>query len=102
VRALGIADEATTDLAAAVKGADCVIFCVPVGANGAVAAVIGAHLKPGAIVSDVGSVKGAVVRDVGPHLPEGVHFVPAIRWPAPNIPVRTPDLPRCSKTAGRS
>lgn len=77
VRALGIADEATTDLAAAVKGADCVIFCVPVGANGAVAAVIGAHLKTGAIVSDVGSVKGAVVRDIGPHLPEGVHFVPA-------------------------
>ena len=77
VRALGIADEVTDDLVAAVKDADCVILCVPVGANGAVAAIIGPHLKPGAIVSDVGSVKGAVVRDVAPHLPAGVHFVPA-------------------------
>ena len=65
------------DCASAVKDADLVILCVPVGANGAVAEEIGASLKPGAIVSDVGSVKGAVVSAVRPHLPAGVHFVPA-------------------------
>jgi cyclohexadieny/prephenate dehydrogenase len=50
---------------------------VPVGACGAVAEAIAAGLKPGAIVTDVGSVKGAVIRDVAPHIPAGVHFVPA-------------------------
>ena len=63
--------------AAAVEGADLVIVCIPVGACGAVAAEIGPHLAPGAIVSDVGSVKGAVLRDMSPHIPAGVHFVPA-------------------------
>ena len=63
--------------AAAVEGADLVIVCIPVGACGAVAQEIGPHLAPGAIVSDVGSVKGSVVRDMGPHLPKSVHFVPA-------------------------
>ncbi|MCA0423234.1 MAG: prephenate/arogenate dehydrogenase family protein [Proteobacteria bacterium] len=77
VRALGIADEVLDSLPEAARGADLVILCVPVGANAAVAASIGPALKPGAIVSDVGSVKGAVVRDVAPHLPKGVHFVPA-------------------------
>ena len=59
------------------KGADLVILCIPVGACGPVAQEIGAHLAPGAIVSDVGSVKGAVVRDMAPHLPANIHFVPA-------------------------
>ena len=74
---LGFADSLTADAAAAVKGADLVILAAPVGAFGAIARIIGPHLKPGAIVSDVGSVKGAVIADVGPHLPKGVHFVPA-------------------------
>ncbi|MEY9756491.1 cyclohexadieny/prephenate dehydrogenase [Bradyrhizobium yuanmingense] len=56
---------------------DLVILCIPVGACGPVAQEIAPHLKPGAIVSDVGSVKGAVVRDMAPHLPGGIHFVPA-------------------------
>jgi cyclohexadieny/prephenate dehydrogenase len=77
VTELGIADEVAADAASSVAGADLVILCVPVGANGAVAAEIGRHLKPGAIVSDVGSVKGAVLTAVQPHLPAGVHFVPA-------------------------
>jgi cyclohexadieny/prephenate dehydrogenase len=77
VAELGLADNVTETNAEAVEGADLVIVCVPVGACGAVAKEIGAHLKQGAIVSDVGSVKGSVVRDMGPHLPEGVHFVPA-------------------------
>ena len=63
--------------AAAVEGADLVIVCIPVGACGAVAKEIGPHLAAGATVSDVGSVKGAVVRDMAPHLPKTVHFVPA-------------------------
>ena len=77
VRALNLADDATDDLAAGVAGADLVILCVPVGAVGAVAQIMGAALKPGAIVSDVGSVKASVVAAVAPHLPAGVHFVPA-------------------------
>ncbi|MEQ8355375.1 MAG: prephenate/arogenate dehydrogenase family protein [Kiloniellaceae bacterium] len=73
---LGFADSVHADPGEAVKGADLVIFCVPVGANAAVAAAIGPHLAKGAIVTDVGSVKQAVVRDVGPHVPEGVDFIP--------------------------
>jgi cyclohexadieny/prephenate dehydrogenase len=61
----------------AVKDADLVIACVPVGACGAVAEVIAPHLKTGAIVSDVGSVKSAVLRDMQAFLPKTVHFIPA-------------------------
>jgi cyclohexadieny/prephenate dehydrogenase len=74
---LGIADRVVDSNAEAAKDADLVILCIPVGACGAVAQEIAAHLKQGAIVSDVGSVKGAVVRDMAPYLPAGVHFVPA-------------------------
>jgi cyclohexadieny/prephenate dehydrogenase len=77
VKELGIVDHVFETNAEAVKDADLVILCIPVGACGAVAQEIGPHLKAGAIVSDVGSVKGAVVRDMAPHLPTGVHFVPA-------------------------
>ncbi|WP_372421708.1 prephenate/arogenate dehydrogenase family protein [Salinarimonas chemoclinalis] len=76
-QALGLADAVHADAAEAALGADCVVLCVPVGACGAVAAAIGPVLEPGAIVSDVGSVKGAVMAAVAPHLPVGVHFVPA-------------------------
>ncbi len=76
VERLGFADSVHEDPAAAVRNADLVIFCVPVGANEAVARAVGPHLAQGAIVSDVGSVKQAVVRDIGPHLPEGVEFIP--------------------------
>ena len=74
---LGIVDRVVETSAEAVKDADLVILCIPVGACGPVAEEIGPHLKPGAIVSDVGSVKGAVVRDMAPYLPNNVHFVPA-------------------------
>lgn len=73
---LGVADEATSDPRTAAAAADLVVLGVPVGAMAAVAAAIGPHLKPGAVVTDVGSVKMAVLRDVAPNLPEGVHFVP--------------------------
>jgi cyclohexadieny/prephenate dehydrogenase len=77
VAELKLADRVVETNAAAVEGADHVIACVPVGACGAVAAEIGPRLKPGAVVSDVGSVKGAVVRDMGLHIPKHAHFVPA-------------------------
>ena len=77
VTELGIVDAVAETNAEAVKDADLVILCIPVGACGPVAQEIAAHLKPGAIVSDVGSVKGAVVKDMAPYLPADAHFVPA-------------------------
>jgi cyclohexadieny/prephenate dehydrogenase len=77
VAELGVVDSVVETNAEAVRDADLVILCIPVGACGPVAQEIAAHLKPGAIVSDVGSVKGAVVRDMAPHLPASAHFVPA-------------------------
>ncbi len=73
----GLGDSFHADPAEAVAGADCVIVCVPVGASGTVAAAIAPALMAGAIVSDVGSVKGSVVRQMAPHMPPGVHLVPA-------------------------
>jgi cyclohexadieny/prephenate dehydrogenase len=77
VAELGLADQVTENNAAAVAGADLVIVCVPVGVCGALAAEIGPHLASGATLSDVGSVKAAVLRDMAPHVPARVHFVPA-------------------------
>jgi cyclohexadieny/prephenate dehydrogenase len=77
VSELGIVDRVVETNAEAVKGADLVILCIPVGACGPVAAEIAPHLKAGVIVSDVGSVKASVVKDVAPHLPASAHFVPA-------------------------
>jgi cyclohexadieny/prephenate dehydrogenase len=74
---IGFADSLTDSAAKAVKGADLVVLATPVGAFGALAKTIAPHLKPGAIVTDVGSVKGAVIADVAPHIPKGVHFIPA-------------------------
>jgi cyclohexadieny/prephenate dehydrogenase len=73
---LGIADSTTTDPAVAVKNADLVVICAPLGAYAAIAEAMAPGLKPGAIVTDVGSAKGCVITDVGPSLPPGVHFVP--------------------------
>ncbi|HBR44316.1 MAG TPA: prephenate/arogenate dehydrogenase family protein, partial [Afipia sp.] len=74
---LGLVDRVVETNAEAVKDADLVILSIPVGACGPVAEEIAPHLKPGAIVSDVGSVKGMVLRDMSAHLPKTVHFVPA-------------------------
>ncbi|WP_306112762.1 MULTISPECIES: prephenate/arogenate dehydrogenase family protein [unclassified Roseovarius] len=76
-REIGLCDRVCESAAEAVEGADLVVLCVPVGAMGAVAKEIAPALKPGATVSDVGSVKKAVISAVAPHLPQGVHFVPA-------------------------
>jgi cyclohexadieny/prephenate dehydrogenase len=69
-------DRVCDTAAQAVQGADLVVLAVPVGAMGAIAAEIAPHLKPGAVVTDVGSVKQAVVDAVAPHMPAGVHFIP--------------------------
>jgi cyclohexadieny/prephenate dehydrogenase len=76
VEALGIAHRTALDPADAVRNADCVILCAPVGAYAALAEAIGPHLAPGAILTDVGSTKQSVIRDVAPHVPANVHFVP--------------------------
>ena len=72
---LGLVTKAYADPVEAVQGADLVMLCTPVGAYGKIAAAIGPHLEPGAIVSDVGSVKAAVVRDIAPSIPPHAHFI---------------------------
>lgn len=76
VKNLGLADEVTQNPAIAVKDADCVMICTPMGAYRSVMAQIAPSLKKGAILSDVGSVKGAAIKDVADFLPDGVSFVP--------------------------
>ena len=73
---IGLVDHVTDTAAEAVHGADLVVLCVPVGAMAAVAKDIAPHLAHGATVTDVGSVKQAVIDAVGPHLPGHVHFIP--------------------------
>ncbi|WP_294228258.1 prephenate dehydrogenase/arogenate dehydrogenase family protein, partial [uncultured Shimia sp.] len=76
-RRIGLCDHVCDSAPEAVAGADLVVLCVPVGAMGVVAKEIAPHLKAGATVTDVGSVKRDVIDTVGPYLPHGVHFVPA-------------------------
>jgi cyclohexadieny/prephenate dehydrogenase len=76
-KALGLGDVVTDDLARAVAAADCVILCVPIGAYGAVGCAIAPALRPGTIVSDVGSVKGAVISALEPVLPGHARLAPA-------------------------
>jgi cyclohexadieny/prephenate dehydrogenase len=76
-REIGLCDVVCDTAADAVQDADLVILAVPVGAMAAVAAEIGPHLKAGATLSDVGSVKASVIKNVSPFVPEGVHFIPA-------------------------
>ncbi len=76
VAELGIADVVEADAGRAVAGCDGVILCIPVGAYAAVMSRIAPHLAPGSILTDAGSTKGSVVRDLLPLLPQGVHLVP--------------------------
>ncbi len=73
---IGLCDRVTETAAKAVADADLVVLAVPVGAMAELAAEIGPYLKPGATVTDVGSVKQAVIAAISPHIPEGVAFVP--------------------------
>lgn len=74
---LGLCDAATDDLAEAVRNADCVFVAVPLGAMASVGEAIGKALKSGSIVTDTGSTKQSVIRDIGPFIPSDVHFIPA-------------------------
>ena len=76
VRRLELADDTTDDPAAAAAGADLVVIATPLSAYAEIGRRIAPALQPGAILTDVGSVKQAVIRDLQPHLPSGVHFVP--------------------------
>ncbi len=73
---IGFIDTEHETARAAVDGADLIVLATPVGANSVLAEQIAPSLKQGAIITDVGSVKVSVIRDVQPHLPDGVHFVP--------------------------
>jgi len=75
-RSLGLGDIYTLDAAEAVEGADLVILCTPVGVYGEVMGQIAPHLAPGAILTDVGSVKAHVMKVIEPLLPAGIHFIP--------------------------
>ncbi|MDD9720112.1 prephenate/arogenate dehydrogenase family protein [Sulfitobacter sp. PR48] len=75
-REIGLCDRICDTALEAVEGADLVVLCVPVGVMGELAAEIAPALKPGATVTDVGSVKADVIAQVGPHIPQDVHFVP--------------------------
>ena len=73
---LQLGDRYTTSSAEAVGDADLVIVSVPVGASEAVAREIAGSLKPGAIITDVGSTKASVIAQMQPHMPGNVHFIP--------------------------
>lgn len=73
---IGLGGSYHADAAECAQNADLVVMSVPVGASGPVARRIAPALKPGAILTDAGSTKGSVVRDVAPHVPDGVHFIP--------------------------
>lgn len=77
VRELNIVDVVEDDIGKAVEGCDCVILCVPVGVYASVMRQIAPHLAPGCVLTDVGSTKGSVIRDLSPLVPAGVHLVPA-------------------------
>jgi len=75
-REIGLCDVVVDSAAKAVQDADLVVLAIPIGAMAAVAREIGPHLKAGATVTDVGSVKRAVIEAVEPHIPDDVHFIP--------------------------
>ena len=75
-RALDIADSVHADPQAAVKDADCVVLCTPVGTYGSLAAQLAPLLQPGTILTDVGSIKRIVTAEIAPHVPAGVHLIP--------------------------
>lgn len=73
---IGFIDSAHADIGEAVTGADLIVICTPLGAYDAVGRALNGHVKPGAIVSDVGSCKASVFEDMAKCLPAGVHLIP--------------------------
>ena len=74
---LGLVDDFTADAVAAVADADLVIMAVPVGALGSLAENIIPAMKPGAVLTDTGSTKRSVIRDVSPHVSAEIHWLPS-------------------------
>ena len=74
---IGLCDHVADSMSEAVQDADLIVLCTPVGAIESVMSEISSHLKQGATLSDVGSVKRAVIEQVSPYIPKGVHFIPA-------------------------
>lgn len=72
---LGIIDDYSTSHAEGVKDADLVILASSVGQFERIVTTVRESIKPGAIVTDVGSVKSNVIRKIDPLMPEGVYFV---------------------------
>ena len=77
VEKLELVDSFTDDAVTAVADADLVVMAVPVGAVGALAAKIIPAMKDGAVLTDTGSTKRSVIRDVAPHLQPHVHWLPS-------------------------
>ena len=77
IEKLGLVDHVTTDAVAAVQDADLVVMAVPVGALGPLAAQIVPAMKPGAVLTDTGSTKRSVLRDVDPHVSSDIHWIPS-------------------------
>lgn len=75
-RDIGLCDQVFDNIPDTVKDADLIVLCVPVGVMGDIAREMAPHLKPGATITDVGSVKADVIANVAPHVPENVHFIP--------------------------
>ncbi|MCO6180235.1 prephenate/arogenate dehydrogenase family protein [Ciceribacter sp. RN22] len=96
---LELGNSYTLSAAEAVEGADLVIVSVPVGASESVAKQIARHLKPGAIVTDVGSTKASVIAQMAPHVPPGVHFIPG--HPIAGTEKSGPDAGFCGLFKGR-
>ena len=97
---LGFATGVTDTAAEAVLGADLVVLAVPVGAMQSLATEIGPHLMQGATVTDVGSVKQAVIDAVAPHMPSGSISFPATPSRGPSTPVRGRVFRRCFAIGG--
>lgn len=72
----GVVDHATRDIQRAVQGADMIVFCTPIAQMKPLCLEMLPAMKPGAVVTDVGSVKGTVVQDLEPIIAEGGgHFI---------------------------
>ena len=101
-KSLGLADHYTLDPAEAARGADLVVIAAPHSAYAEIGRRIGPALASGAILTDVGSVKGAAVRDLQPIVPAGVHFIPGHPVAGTEHPAPLRASPRCSTAAGAS
>ena len=74
---LKLGDRLASSAAEAADGAELVVLAVPVGAMAAAAGEIAGALMPGAVVTDTGSTKSSVIRDISPLIPDNVHFLPS-------------------------